>query len=231
MIETSIPGLNVAELMQRVQAEAAKIAERDRGSDRGTERMATRLPTVRVLPSPPSPVRVRPVNLKRERVDDLLRRAREATQVASWIPKFLRGLFRRQGAFNHDLLEAVTSLVKTNSEMVNRIRDLGHAVETQSRWLHVLAERRAAENTWMRAVERRLGDASETGSSDTLRAMQGELDRLRTEVINLQHELSTGKTSGDDQFRPMPQEADQNRVEVSGLQLQARKDATEARNA
>src|SRR4051794_35873229 len=181
MIETTIPEIDVAELMQRVRAEAVKIAER-RATEAGTGR-APVLPAMRILPPPPAPVSIRPVNFKRERFDHLLRRATEGNKVARWIPKFVRGLFRNQGGFNHELLEAVTSLVKVNHELSNRVRELGGTVEAQSRWLNVLADRRVSENTWMRAVQRQLGiTGGSAAEDDPFSAVQGELARLQNEL-------------------------------------------------
>ncbi|HSH39653.1 MAG TPA: hypothetical protein VK993_12810, partial [Chthoniobacterales bacterium] len=152
MIETTIPELDVAELMQRVRVEAAKIAERTSGRPRASNDAPNLMPPVQVLPPPPASMPIRPVNLKRDRLDHLLRQARQNTEVASWIPKPLRGLFRKQGGFNRHVLETITSLVKTNSELVNRVRDLSTSLQGQAQWLNVLADRRAADGAWMRGA-------------------------------------------------------------------------------
>ncbi|MDQ6623602.1 MAG: hypothetical protein M3Y86_08985 [Verrucomicrobiota bacterium] len=230
MIETSNPEIDVAELMQRVRAEAARIAERAAGPSRNGQPAAPVLPAIRMLPPPPAPVTIRHVNLKRERLDDLLRRARDESEVARWIPKFLRGIFRQQGEVNRHLLEAVSSLVKTNSELTNRIRDLGGAAEAQSRWLNVLADRRAADNSWMRAVERSFGFKSARPAHEE---PAETLQRLAEDVAHLRNDLSALRVAAADpeQVLASIRQVEQLGLQMNQLQLAVEKSASEARLA
>jgi hypothetical protein len=81
----------------------------------------------------------RSVKSAKETIDRLLRDAREKTQGPRWLPKFLRGLFRKQGRYNRTLLEATTLLGKKNEELRKQVRELTDAVQAQSRWLEHLA--------------------------------------------------------------------------------------------
>lgn len=238
MIETTIPGIDVAELMQRVRAEAAKIAQRTGGPRDGNGAAGpSLLPAVRVLPPPPAPVSIRPVNFKRERLEDLLKSAREDSAAPKWVPKPLRGLFRDQGGFNRRVLDMITSLVKTNSELTNRARELSSAVEAQSRWLNVLADRRAADGAWMRAAEQRLGAAGATPAENDrtqehLTALQGQLDRLGQHVVNLQGDVNAlGSSVGPEQLRGVERQVEQIGQQVNQVQLDIAKNNADTRFA
>ncbi|CAA9242852.1 MAG: hypothetical protein AVDCRST_MAG42-2117 [uncultured Chthoniobacterales bacterium] len=204
MIETSNPEIDVAELMQRVRAEAAKIVARNIN-----RQQPGRLPGTATAPAvrdiSPSPI-LRPikrVNFRREKFDDLLRSARESLNVASWIPKPFRPLFRNQDGFNRRLIETITSLVKSNNEMANRIADLISAGESQSRWLANVAAARSADIAWMHAAEQKLAGQSAAAAEQTdslarahehLSLLQGNFDRLGVHINNLQDEMNAAGT-------------------------------------
>ena len=177
MIDTTIPDVDVAELMQRVRAEAAKIAARDT-TRRGAPELAATLPRVRKISPPPALRPIKRVNFKRAKFDELLRRARESTEVARWIPKPFRGLFRNQDEFNRRLLETVASLVKVNNELANRIDELAAAAESQSRWL---ANARAAAAGHEELLAR---------AHEHLSLLQAQADRLGVHVVNVQNEAN-----------------------------------------
>ncbi|MFN2476105.1 MAG: hypothetical protein ABR526_07180 [Chthoniobacterales bacterium] len=195
MIETTIPAVDVDDLMQRVRAEAAKIAERSSLQQQIPDRRPVNSPSPAVLPPPPAPVTVRPVNLKRERLDNLLHHAREDTRVARWIPKFLRGLFRKQAGFNRNVLDALTSLVKTNAELTSRVHELSSALDAQGHWLNLLPGSRAADAAWMRAVEQKVTVLSAT-ATEQKESLQGQMDRLGTHVVNLQNAFDAADAKG-----------------------------------
>lgn len=185
MIETTNPEIDVNELMDRVRVEAAKIgASGSRLTQAGT-RAATTLPRVRVLAPPPAPVAIRPVEVKKERFQQLLTRARERIAAPRWVPKPLRWLFRRQGAYNEVVLEMLGSLVKTNELLSRRNRELSTTLEAQNRWLHVLAEHHDADTEWLRAIEHLTNDSS---------YVKGELSYLQLQL----RKLATG-SSGNGQ--------------------------------
>ena len=220
MIDTNIPQIDVNELMARVRAEASRIAD---GAAQPQNALRPSRPSaaparVRSLPRPPAPVAVRPVNLKRERLDELLRQARENTEGPGWAPKALRSLFRKQGGFNRRVMEAISSLTKTMSEVANRLRDIGPAVEAQGRWLQTFAERGGASN----------------GSSDAqehLTLLQGQLDRLGAHVVNLQEEVNALRRASTDPIRAVERQAEQLGLQINHLQLEIGKNSAETRFA
>ena len=158
MIETSNPEIDVHELMERVRREAAKVREQNNG--RAAVRIVPRpvtappvmLPPLPELPTPPGLGSSGPVEVKKDRLDALLKQARETTEVSHSIPKFLRGLFRKQGGYNRALLDAVASVVKTNVQLTKRVQELQMAAQQHNDWLRILIEHRAGDQAWMKAA-------------------------------------------------------------------------------
>jgi chromosome segregation ATPase len=193
MNEPTTPELDVTDLMQRVRAEAAEMAQRTPDRHGQSDAVPTSSAPVPGLTHPPALPAMRPVNLKRERLHELLRQASESTGVASWVPKPLRGLFRKQGTFNRAVIDAITSLVKTNTELTNRVHDLSLALDVQTRWLNLMADGRIA----LQGQLDRLGahvlnlqnEVDASGARAHLAALQGQLDRLGAHVVNLQNEV------------------------------------------
>src|SRR5438552_18549862 len=117
MIESTNPEIDVTELMERVRAEAARIKERPRRVRRAPIVVPPALPPIAVLPPVPTGQIPQPINPKKERLDQLLQNARSNTQVSSVVPKFLRGLFRRQGAYNTSVLDGLGVLAQSDVEL------------------------------------------------------------------------------------------------------------------
>ena len=126
MIESDNPKIDVRALMERTRLEAGKALalglpyQRNLGA-------GTVLPGITVLPPPPAPISIRPVNEKKERLDQIL------------------------GEDRH-LLDAVTSLVKNTAELSNRLRETSSALESQNRWLHVVSVHQTADSTWRKSA-------------------------------------------------------------------------------
>ena len=158
MIETSNPEINVDELMERVRAEAARLAQSGFGSSGSRRSIAIALPPVRVLAPPPRLPGFKAVDPKKERIDSILRSAREKSEGNPSIPKMFRRFFRKQGGYNRMLIDAVDRLAKTQAQMAKQMREVSSALETQSRWMRALAEHRQSDATWMRAAAQRISD-------------------------------------------------------------------------
>ncbi len=185
MIESDNPKIDVRALMERTRVETGKALalglpyQRNHGA-------GTVLPGVTVLPPPPAPVSIRPVNVKKERLDQILGEARAKVEVRRWIPKPLRRLFRKQGAYDRHLLDVVTSVVKNTAELSNRLREISSALESQNRWLHIVSAHRTADSTWMRSA----GSILQQLEVSVRTALTGEA-RAREEVeerVRVQHE-------------------------------------------
>ena len=175
MIETTNPEINVDELMERVRAEAAKLGQSGGLSSAGSRRtLAIALPPVRILSPPPRLPGFRSVNPKRERIESILREAREKSENPT-IPKVFRRFFRKQGGYNRVLIDAVDRLSKTQVQIAKQMREISTAMETQGRWMRALAEHRQSDATWMRAAAQQMSDlavqveelATAAGAADT----------------------------------------------------------------
>jgi hypothetical protein len=158
MIETSNPEINVDELMERVRAEAAKLANSGVISGGSHRALAIALPPVRVLAPPPRLPGFRSVDPKKERIANILRDAREKSEGNPSIPKMFRRFFRKQGGYNRLLIDAVDRLAKTQVQMTKQLREVSSALETQSRWIRAMAEHRQSDAAWMRAAAQQISD-------------------------------------------------------------------------
>lgn len=145
MIETTIPEINVSELMERVRLKVEQI---------GRTQVRPRLPLLTMVHEIAATVLPKPVTPKTEKILRATQVAREATTVRRWIPKPLRGLFRRQGQFNREVLRAIESLSDTNAKFADRLRHLIACIEIQDQGIHHLANVRRADGPWMDEMAR-----------------------------------------------------------------------------
>lgn len=86
---------------------------------------------------PPKPPTLHVTPLKEdtaERFDEIQRRAKQKTEVSRYIPKFLRGLFRKQGSINKEILEVSRLLMKENSEANKRLREIVAYLQAENGW-------------------------------------------------------------------------------------------------
>ena len=161
MIETANPEIDIEELMQRVRLEASKLRNSNgRSTTVAVRTRGSALPPLRVLPPPPRLSLLKSVDVKRERLEGMLREAREKAEGNPSIPKMFRRFFRKQGGYNRLLADSVAVLGKTNAQLAKQLRELGAAFETQSRWLRSLAEYRQSDNAWMRAATQQISSVT-----------------------------------------------------------------------
>ena len=135
MIETTNPEIDVQQLIERVRKEAAKVHTRQNGSGFAQVGAAVSLASLPSTPSPPGLGLSGPVEIKKERLDAVLKQAKESTEGSRSIPKFLRSLFRRQGRYNRTLLEAVAALTKTNVQLGKRVQELQLSARQHHEWV------------------------------------------------------------------------------------------------
>jgi ubiquinone/menaquinone biosynthesis C-methylase UbiE len=167
MIETTIPEINVSELMERVRAKVEEIGR--------TQAPPTLPPPLGAVKEIATMIVPKPVTSKREQILRATQFAREATTVSRWIPKPLRGLFRRQDKFNREVLRAIESLNNTNAQLADRLRHLIACVEIQDHGVQHLAELRRADGEWMNELARSRDDdaASIQGAGRLLSSLAG----------------------------------------------------------
>src|ERR1700674_3737875 len=173
MIESTNSEIDVNELMERVRAEAARMRQRPRRVSAPPKVAAAALPPIAVLPPAPTVQIPQPINPKKERLDQLLQNARSKTQVSSIIPKFLRGLFRKQGAYNTNVLESIGVLAQNSVELNKRVRQIALCLERFNGWLLALNQHREADANWMTAA---------TPSISMMAAQENEFRRLEADL-------------------------------------------------
>jgi SAM-dependent methyltransferase len=180
MIETTIPKIDVTDLMKRVRSEAARV-----GSVMTHQSLST-------LPPPPVISALKNVDPKREKLESLLQQAREKTEVLH-IPKPFRRFFRKQGAFNRLLLETATALIKTDSALNEVVGKLDRALLAQNEWLKVNAEylRNAQSQLWGAIQHIATLRAEGERAGEHVRNLQAESDRIGLNLKNLQTEFAT----------------------------------------
>jgi O-antigen chain-terminating methyltransferase len=166
MIETTIPEINVVELMERVRAKAEEIRRLE---------ARPKLPPIAGVKETPRAVLPTAVIPKTQKIVDAARDARQAVAVSRWIPKPLRGLFRRQDRFDRDVLRSIDSLAHTNGQLADRLRHLTACVEVQDHAIQHLADLRRRDADWMRAVAEIIVTANER-VTDLRAAMQTDID-------------------------------------------------------
>ena len=193
MIETSNPQIDVADLMQRVRAEAAALKlAREQQAQAGTARRSlapARLPVPIAVPEITLP---KGVDTKKDRLEQMLLRARHKWEGRRGFQKFLRRLFPRQRPFNRIILEVLAVLTKNDRSLANRIQQLTDCVQAQQQVIRALAKRGEMDATWMRANG---AGADSAASADLERlqqhveALQGQADRLGRHLVNLENEM------------------------------------------
>jgi O-antigen chain-terminating methyltransferase len=214
MIESTNPEIDVNELMERVRAEAARIRERPRRVRRVPALVPPALPPIAVLPPVPAVQIPQPINPKKERLDQLLENARSKTRVSSIIPKFLRGLFRKQGAYNTSVLESLGVLAQSSVELNKRVREIALCLERFNGWLLALNQHREADATWMtaatpaismiaaqenelRRLEAELGAQIDANGVKTTQALE-QVNLVHSATTDLQQQVALAHTTADD---------------------------------
>lgn len=161
MIETTIPEINVSDLMERVRLQVAQV-QRIQASRLGSVARPKQfeLPPLRLSPPQPPLFLPRPAPARKERILAMLDRARRRTAVRKWIPKPLRVFFRNQDDYNRALLDSVASLAKANAELANRVEQLTRCLEVEREWLGQVQGQAASHSSWMEVAGQLLGSTS-----------------------------------------------------------------------
>lgn len=161
MIETTVPEVNVAELMEQVRLKAAAIQKIEAPKLGSVSRLQrVELPPLDPIPPQPPLFLPKPMPARKEKILAMLDRTRKRTAVAKWIPKPLRIFFRNQEDYNRTLLESVASLAKANSELANRIEQLTRCFEVEHEWLTPIQQRLGGHSAWMETAGQVLGSTS-----------------------------------------------------------------------
>jgi SAM-dependent methyltransferase len=164
VIETTIPEINITELMDRVRAEAAKPKVPPPHRAALSAESSPELPPVARLPAAPAVWIPGPVKSRKERVDSLVETAREKNEPHSRIPKFLLRFFRKQGGYNRALAESVAVLSKTTDDLARRLGDVTVCLGQFNAWLLALHEQSDADANWMKSAAPGVSLAATVGS-------------------------------------------------------------------
>ena len=193
MIETSNPEIDVAELMQRVRAEAAALKlKREQQAAAGARPRAVvpaRLPMPIAVPDVALP---KGVDTKKEKLEQLLLRARHKWEGRRGFQKFWRRLFPRQRPFNRIMLDVLAALTKNDRSLANRIQQLTDCVQAQQQVIRALAKRGDVDAMWMRANGAApaggVGEEELQKAQQHLRDLQAQADRLGAHLRNFENE-------------------------------------------
>jgi O-antigen chain-terminating methyltransferase len=242
MIETTIPEINVAELMERVRAEAGRRRPlSSRLSSVATATAAVSLPPVALLPDAPSIWVPDPIKSNKPRLDSLLQTAREKTGIGSRIPKFLRRFFRKQGAFNRVVLDTMAALTKSNDVLTRRLGDISIIVGQFNNWLTAVHEQSDADANWMKAAApvvskvalleawvdllvRELDTAGKTQASRPAdqKLLAGKIEALAREQRRLAERLDLAEAATTGKLAGLSKAIEENSPLVRGLQDEIR---------
>lgn len=207
MIETSNPLIDVNELMERVRRKAAEVALSEIGSTaRSSQRQRVALPSIAAVHAPPALRLSDPIESKKDKLEQLLKKARGMIEVSARIPKLFRGLFRRQGGFDRAVLETISTLAKSNVQLSKRVQELMIVAEQQNQWLGICAGHSQTEAVWMKgatpllsslpALEAKLAEETHAAREERdrvgehLRNLRADFDRSGEHLRNLQGELA-----------------------------------------
>ena len=161
MIETTVPEINVSDLMEQVRLKAAAIQRVDAPKPGSVARpKRVDLPPLDLIPPQPPLLLPQPLPARTERILARLEKARKTTAVAKWIPKPLRVFFRNQEDYNRTLLESVASLAKANAELASRVEQLTRCLDVEQAWLGQMHERTTGHSIWMETAGRLIGSTS-----------------------------------------------------------------------
>ncbi|MEY2565054.1 MAG: hypothetical protein QOH88_3247 [Verrucomicrobiota bacterium] len=220
MIETTNSEIDVNQLRERVRGEAAKAPSRPRRSQAMADTTAPTLPAVPVLPQIPSVWIPSAVARKKEKLEELILNAREKTHVSSMVPKFLRGLFRKQGAYNNGVLDTIKVLAQSNDEVTKRVREIGTCLGQLEGWLRALHEHRDADVKWMSAAASSFAVIAQY--RDELRSVETDLqtqtEEQRLRLLEFEEQITAVEASD----RAMHQQLNNVHAEANTVAAQVR---------
>lgn len=213
MIETTLPNVDVADLMRRVRAKAAKLRQSPAQTTPAPPTFVESEAPAESLSWPPPPlVTPTPIDAKRDRVLQTLGEAREALEAPRWVPKPFRRFFRRQSSYNRLLINAVTSIAKTNAELAARAQHLWSSIEVQHHSLHALALARVVDVRWMHAAQ-----TTQRDLAARVRELADSLTSIKTELIDRIDTATADVSVANDQMQERLHEA------LSGVEGLARR--------
>ncbi|MGI8820646.1 MAG: methyltransferase domain-containing protein [Chthoniobacterales bacterium] len=213
MIETSNPEIDVNELMEQIRREAAKIQVREHrplAPPRTPERGSRPLPPIPRVEMPPAVGLSQPITANKERLERALGKARQMIEVSSSIPKFLRGLFRRQGGFNRSVLDSLSILTKTNLQLQKRVQELMVVAGQQNEWMRNFAGQGHGMTTWMHSA------GALVSSIPTLTETAAQLEARLSETDHLDRLRETSERQGE-HLRNLQVQMDRQRDASRGL--------------
>lgn len=211
MIEPTDRQIDVTELMNRVRVKAEEF---------GRFQRRLKLPALSEAAPLPAAVLPAPVRPKTEQILAATQTARKATIVSRWIPKPIRGLFRRQGKFNDQIVRALESLAQTNAQLADRLRHLAACAEVQDQGLHHLADLRHADREWMNAAAQLVQhQVALRGQVTAIEQKAATLEEQHAHIAREVHELGQRANA----LKDLQTQADQNAQDLGKLSEHVRR--------
>ena len=253
MIETTNPEIDVNQLMERVRAEAAKIPLRPRRVRPEANSAMPVLPEIASLPPAPAVWIPGAVTPRKEKLDELLLNTRRKTEVSSMVPKFLRGIFRKQGSYNTGVLDTIKVLAQSNHELTKRVREIGTCLGQLNGWLLALHQHRETDLHWMMAAgssfatmaryREELGELEadlqalveeqQAAAVRSLGEVETRLAAVESDDRALREQINIGQTEAKavaDKARDLQQQMDRAGEHLQNLQTQADRTAGHLNN-
>jgi 2-polyprenyl-3-methyl-5-hydroxy-6-metoxy-1,4-benzoquinol methylase len=178
MTERAKFDVEVADLMERIRQEVA-TAQTAGSTDGSSAADADLPPMVDIPPRTADRLRVRP--FRKDKLDQVIQRTRSNTEVSRWIPRFLRRLFRKQGAYNRAVLDTATLLARTAEQLHDATSQIAAIVEEQAQQLDALAAQLEDVGATMNAVSARVDELGDTTSRAATTA-KNDLAYLRSQL-------------------------------------------------
>ena len=236
MLETTIPEINVTELMERVRREAARI-ELNRPRPAPSVGSVTRLADIRISPPEAEPASAaKKLSVPRAKLEELVQRGREKNDRPG-VPRLFRRFFRKQGSYNRVISQTNEILSRSVIELTQRVNELSLAMQRQSQWTAAISRYEHEVQRWILQTTHRFTFLDERtaalrseidAAGQHLRNLQAEVDRLALCVSNLEQErasesqalsaFSAEKAALNEHLRNLQAEADRLGLCVSNLQ-------------
>jgi SAM-dependent methyltransferase len=201
--------LDVNDLMARIRAEAERRAAAGISVAVSSGIDALPFPPPQSSPTQPIPhfseMAETEDSRTAQKLGDLLQRALGYTEVSSRIPKIFRRFFRKQGAFNKAMLDALKLLTKSELRHHSQSRKVRTYLEAQGSWLRSVEEARAIERSWLCAIPPLINDLNrkidrlEQATDDTM----SDFDLLRQVVSEAKTDIRRIKNKVEESEQAM----------------------------
>lgn len=221
MLETTIPEIDVTQLMERVRQEAARIElNRQRTTPTPAGGPRASLPKIAAPPAaPPMAPAVKKIKSDDAKLQSLLQRGRDKNDRPG-IPRLFRRFFRKQGSYNRVLLQMNEILARKVVALGQQMGELTIALARQNHWASETARYEHEIRTWAMRASDELLTLLQTQSSFVAEQsnQQRQHDSLAEMVSGQAQSWRTELNTAGEHLRNLQAEIDRLGLCVSNLQ-------------